>query len=434
MIPNRPDIFRQLFLTAATVMTLAGCVSPGARLNATLRSAREAVLSVRPSAKLEDVRAEIWTASIDVASLLKDEAASLSFHELRRVVDAQFETLLQLDITTPGSLEQVRKELVRLDSDSVEGIALASRGLILVKEAVVGSEAVVAHELGHVAAARMGYTKRRDRISLRGGEELVPEWVDLDALIALWVLGEADAQFTARAAEAHRRDGQDAVDRLWGEPAEVNLEHVGSKITGAASLRYPDGTVLELKAGGEYIDPAGLLDALMYLAYDGSRATVVASHHRGESVESTLQRMWSAASFSTKELLFLGRANQASRLAGGARQRAPSLADSGVSGATRVGAFLVRELLVRRAHLSESQALEIAGALEDDLALQARGHGCLWLTEWNDGNAAKKFSDLYRLVLEKAGAKASLEIDGPLVTATAGDVPGREAILAALRE
>ncbi len=411
------------------VLFLVGCRSEQGRLGDSLEAARRNVLQVRPAARLDDVRARVWTGAADVGTDEDSDPLYLSIPEVLRVLDAQAPVLTALRIANRSDLDLVSKDLLDPASPFLQGLALPSRGLVLVRPAAVGSLEVVAHELGHVATACMAYMKK-ERMYLRPGVPLDAAWVDLDALIAAWMLGEGDAQITARAAHAVEKGGVAAADAVWSSVPAFSPESLTEmKLTGPATLHFEDGTTIALLKGETFHVPVDLPQALAHLAYEGSLATVASFHEQGDRVEDTLHRMWSSASYTTRELLFPGKGSKSSHLADRVRRNAPRLKALGVTGATRVGTVFLHQMLVRIAHLDDPEAQRIAWGLEDDIVVRAGDGGMIWRTEWLDPGRATEFAGLYATVLKRTKTDAKIEQVGRRVTVLYGQVPGAQELL-----
>lgn len=415
-----------LAMAAAAILSV-GCRSSQERLDDALRETRQAVLAVRPEVRIDDVRARIWSDSDDVLALTRDEASSL-LHVFRAVLRSHSETVLHLSVSGPDSLSAAESSLLEIHPSSHHGLALPSRALFLVSEEAAESRGTLAHELGHLASARMGYAPALTRFSVVSGDELDPAWVDLDGLLALWALREGEAQITALAAGAFGRGGNEGLDRIWRAPAEVLPFPPSAILRGPGRITRPDGTVELVGEGEEYHFPGTLSSALYSLAYEKAVETILSYHESGEGVEETLRRTWSSWSYTTKELLFPGR-REGSGPAKALRRRADPLREAGVTGAVSIGALLVHELLLNMARTSEEVAKRMVARYRDDLAVRTEEGGILWVVEWEDPQTAGEFAALYRSVLDAAGAPGQPRQRGRLVIAEVGEIRDSERLL-----
>jgi hypothetical protein len=405
-----------VLLLVGVVLTACG---PRAELRATAESARDAVRSVRPAADLANVRVEIWTRATDVRTLAAAETEGVTLPELATLFEAQAPVLEQLGLVTRQDVADFETAFLELGSEGIAGIAFPASGLVFVTEWAAGSLEVLAHEYGHVASARMGYGARTSQAVFPRGAG-APAFADLDALVAAWLLHEADAELTGRMAAAFAQGGRAAAEALWRERIPVEAPD----LVGPASLTRPDGTRVVLEAGESYVFPKSLLETWLDLAYGGSQRLPLARHADGDDLEATLRRTWAEFTFTTREVLFPDVPTTPSRFA----DACADLAD-GITGATRVGALFVRDALERRGGLSRERALGLVRALEDDVVVRTRDGGLLWVVRWTDDAAAKKFARSYELIV----ANASIRADGRVVTVTVGDVPEAESLLTRLR-
>ena len=406
-----------LILVCAAV---SGCSATGG-LETTTESARAAVLAVRPSADLGGVKVEIWTPSTDLVSLAGGEPGGISLPELAGIFEAQAPVLTRLALLDKSDVVEFREQFLGLGTAGTVGLAFPARGLILVTPQGASSVEVIAHEFGHIASARMGYgAGSRERLFLRGGRGPDPAWADIDTLIASWLANEADAEFTGRAAAAFLEGKERGLEDLWRRPVPPEEPD----LVGPATITRPDGSTITFGAGEGYFFPKSILDTWIKMAYGGSLRLVIARHADGEGLEEALHRTWERFSFSTREVLFPETAGVSSRFAAACRGLGTE-----VSGATRVGALLVRDMLERRAGLSRASAMDLVRRLEDDIVLRAGKDGLLWVTRWSEAESARTFADLYATVRKGAAPR----VDGNLAVATVGDVANGEALLARLR-
>lgn len=276
----------RMVLVSTAVLLAPGCAL-GPDLDTTAATAREAVLAVRPQADLNGVRARLLTASVDLKSLVKDDRSGLWLPELGRIVDENAPALVQLSLLDSNDVDEIRREFVDLYMADHSGVAVGSKGLILIVPDQARSIETCAHELAHIATARKGYLLPCSRRYFPRTEGVPdPAWVDLDAMLASKLLSEADAQLTARAAVAFREGGAEALRRLWRAPVDVDPPQG----KGPLKVKHPDGTVIELGPGEPFYDTRQTaLRALNHLAYGGSVALLLARHKDGEGLEDTLR-------------------------------------------------------------------------------------------------------------------------------------------------
>ncbi len=403
---------------AVAAAACSACSSPG-DLRAAAESARAAVLAVRPAADLEGVRVEVWTRSTDLRALAEAEAGSVSLPELAAIFEAQAPVLTELALLDTADVDEFREEFLGLGETGIAGLAFPSSGVILVPPQSSGSIDVLAHEFGHIASARMGYGETtRARVFLRADRG--PAWANVDALVASWLVNEGDAEFTGRMAAAFLEEGEAGSVALWQRPVPPEEPD----LVGPATITRPDGSEVVLEKGEGYIFPKSILATWTKLAYGGSLALVVARRVGDEDLEATLRRTWEGFSFTTREVLFPDAPVESSRFA-----LACKSLEAEASGATRVGALLVRDMLERKSGLSRRGATDLVAALEDDLVLRSVHGGLLWVTTWSDSVSARRFSDLYGVVLPGAARRT----DGHLAVVVLGEVPDVEALLARLQ-
>ena len=298
----------------------AGCAGRS-DLSTLIRSTREAVQKTRPRSDLSNVQVEVLGETTDLARLAKDLRGSPGFLDMDEIVKEQSEALVRLQLLDAPTVERIRQKFGNIDPTmaDADGVAIPLKDLVRIRQEAASME-VLAHEFGHIACHRMGHDEAgRRRICLLGvdGAKVDPAWVDLDALIFLWALGEAEAQSTAAAAVAYHAGGPGGLGDLWKTKVEVDLSKGGMEITGPASIKRADGTtIVEVKSGEKYRSPPeDFLTTLGYLAYEGSLAAVLARHQGDEGLEGTLERLWKEASFTTRELLFPEEPSKQSRLA-----------------------------------------------------------------------------------------------------------------------
>ncbi|MBI2933512.1 MAG: hypothetical protein HYY16_17865 [Planctomycetes bacterium] len=103
---------------------------------------------------------------------------------------------------------------------------------------------------------------------------------------------------------------------------------------------------------------------------------------------------------------------------------APERMPEQVVGATRVGAYMVREGLFAQKGASDAQALALVGNLRDDLALRLAEGGVVWATRWADEEAASRFASVYG----KMNPEARVIRKGDLVFVGVGPVSDPEEI------
>jgi hypothetical protein len=355
---------------------------------------------------------------VDVKALARQEGDALPLPVLEDVFETQGEILLHLGVLGAGDIASLREEFLHPSDRSTAAMSFPSIGLILVSSSYGDSIDVLVHELGHLVSAEQGYERTaHDSYSLARTGELDPSWIDLDALLASWLAEEAEAEMTGRIAIAFNSGGATAVERLWR--AEIQEEH--PDVTGPARIHISKEETIELAPGEGYFFKKSIVQDLIKFAYGGSMRLVRARHKSGESLEETLQRMWSGFSYMTREVLYPYDPVSVSRLAATARQGSIEAV-----GATRIGSLLVREMLERRGHLSRTRASKIARNMEDDIVLKVPEGGVIWIIQWEDEHVANDFVDAY----QPLDPVARIGTRGSVTSITWGTVPDSEEIVA----
>src|SRR2546428_1710346 len=172
------DSFRRKIGFSSLALALQGCTL-GPDLKDTAATARDAVLAVRPQADLKGVRVQLFTPSMDLKALLKDDSSGFSLPELRRVIDENAPSFVRMSLLDSKDAEMLRQEFADLYRLDAAGVAIYSAGLILIAPDHAGSVETCAHELAHIGSARMGYFAGcLQKYFPRAGGRPDPAWVD----------------------------------------------------------------------------------------------------------------------------------------------------------------------------------------------------------------------------------------------------------------
>ena len=346
---------------AATALTSSSCGSREAQtLEDTVAAARTAVLAVRPAADVARASVRLWMEDEDLAALEAAAPDEVSGLLLQQAIRTQGALLAALGVLDPAALPHIEAAMLSPTTTSTSGLTFPSTGVVLIRVEDAGSLEVVAHELGHVADGALRDAAATSKRIALGAGALDPDRIDVDALISDYALSEGSAELTADAAVAMREGGPAALEALWTQRASVQPAGAGGPVlTGPARMTSPGGQVVTLAAGEKHFEPGSLLSALHVLAYDSSRALVLTKHRAGEDLETTLRRAYDETAGNSAELLWPDRPCRPSRLAAGVREGRVTLGPE-VTACTRVGAFLVREMLVRSARVAAPRAGQIA--------------------------------------------------------------------------
>ena len=237
------------------------------------------------------------------------------------------------------------------------GAAWTHLGVLTAGRGVVHSLHTLAHEYAHFANERLDYADL-ERIGVDREAE-TQRWVDLDGLLALSVLEEAQAEATAAC----------AVLACFDASAQREV------------IRWYDGQDTRPTAEPDF------RRRLYALAYGPSPAVLGPHCDLDDDLEAVLAKAWAAWPYRTQALLFPRDAVSPSRLWG----RARSLADEGAVDGTRVGAFTLLFHLDRRGDATHEANLALVRALADDVLLRSADGGLLWVTAWPDAAAAGRF-------------------------------------------
>ena len=194
------------------------------------------------------------------------------------------------------------------------GAAWTHLGVLTAGRGVIHSLRTLAHEYAHFANERLDYADL-ERIGVDREAE-TQRWVDLDGLLALSVLEEAQAEATATC----------AVLACFDASAQREV------------IRWYDGQDTRPTAEPDF------RRRLYALAYGPSPAVLGPHCDLDDDLEAVLAKAWAAWPYRTQALLFPRDAVSPSRL----WERARSLADEGAVDGTRVGAFTLLFHLDRR--------------------------------------------------------------------------------------
>ncbi len=374
-------------------------------VDATVDEATRLLRAVRPGVNVSGVQIRSLRPWVDSRALLDGEQR-VEVVTKRRCLIEHADLLQRFCLVNPGEVELLLARVSRGSFVDRPAFANHHRSVVWIPAKDLGSVEVIAHELAWIASARQNYAEaNRHRIHLSEAGDDVTR-IDLDALLALDLLREADAAFTTEAALRYRADRESGLAELWRE--RVYLEGEADSSFGSLS-------------GSRQTLP----EAMDELAHRGSRSLLQALHRPGEGLEPALERAWSGFSYTTREILFPRDAHhRSSRFAASARHF-----DARVRRVVRFGAFLTWRMLLRETNLRPRHVLDIVRSFEDDILVQSDREGPLWITEWSSAESASAFAALYRGILD--GAR--VELEGDLVIASFGDVGDRERILRVIR-
>jgi hypothetical protein len=344
------------------------------------------------------MRAELWTGTTRAEELANLEHSLVTGSVLDDVFKKYGHAFVSIGLLSEGDVADLQREFLHSEQGVSAAVSFPTSGIILVSPEHAQSVGVLSHELGHIVTAQRRYTERiQGHANSRSisGDSLTE--LDIDAIVALWLAEEADAEMTSRVAVAYAGGGDQAVRELWKQEVQGQRPD----LVGPATVTLPGGKRVQLAAGEEFFFERSILKDLTALAYGASLRLVQARHQSGEELEDTLQRMWSTFSFTTREVLTPEAPLPSPKLR--------ALADQQVSQdahCTRVGALLVREMLEHGAGLSRSQASQLSGLWEDDVLVRSATGGVLWVIRWSNGDAALAFNKAYSVIGRASAVEA----------------------------
>jgi hypothetical protein len=354
----------------AFAVLLLGACSSSQRLQENADEAARLMLKVRPRADLSDITVRHWTSARELESMPND-----GFN-----MWMQIPMLLRLGVLSPEQHDQLVNGIeVRMADIPMTAFAVPHKGLIYVRPGHETAKTIL-HELSHVLSYRFGYYPRWDEewCQLSPSGEPGQHWIDLDAAVAAWFLEEGMAVLTSDIAwyGGHSQYGKGFMRAIW--QTRHKLEHV-----------QPQDT---------------LQQRFLLLAYGWSRYLVKQQPfpELGESemdLDLAFAKVWSEFSFTTYQVLFPDENPGRSRLAERFRTRAD---DTSASGATRVGAFFVREFVLRAGEKTPEEASARVRQFRDDVLLRDDKDALLWIVVWESDAAASWFADMYRAEMPDA--------------------------------
>lgn len=398
---------RRRQLLSPFLLALGACSS-------TLETARNRVHAVRPEARLEGIQVVSWT---DMRPSRVEDEDLLSFPFARSVIAAQAQLLMSIGVLVPGEAERLADRIAGDGAGWVKAFVVPSRSLVVVRDGSAKDLHLLTHELGHCASHSVGYWRAAERgLELRSDRPRDPAWIDLDAYHATWAIEEGIAEVTALAAEQLVESGRADLAAL-----AVGVDYSRS-IVERPTLVGPGRIVLgsrvfDLKAGEEIVVQPTIEELLIEFAYQGGHSYVLA-REPVTPLEAHFAATWSDFSRTTREILRPREKRARSHLARACRESWPTL-DPKPVGATRVGAFLAFHVATARGE-DPTAALELACALQDDLALRWEDGSALWIGRFESESAAEEFAGRLR-----GRTGADVNVRSRDVHVVAGAVPPR---------
>lgn len=372
------------WLVSSFLLALGACSS-------TLETAVKRVHTVRPEARLEGLKVIPWT---DMPPSRVEDEDLLSFPFARAVIAAQTQVLTRIGILIPGEPEQLADRIAGDGAGWASAFVVPSRSLVVVRDGSASNLHLLTHELGHCASHSVGYWRAAEvGLGLRSDRPRDPAWIDLDAFLATWAIEEGIAEVTARAAEQHADSGSTNLAAL-----AVGFDY-GRTILERPTLVGPGhillgSRVFDLKAGEEVVVQPTIEELLIEFVYQGGQSYVLA-HESVTPLEAHFAATWNDSGRTTREIFRPRDKRGHSGLAMACREHWSTL-DPQPAGATRVGAFLAFH--VATAHGEEpTAALELACALQDDLALRWEDGSALWIGRFESEAAAAEFAARLRM-------------------------------------
>ena len=397
-------------LVPAALFFLLGCSLQGT-VDASLREAKEIFAIARPDVDISDARAELWLESTDLVKADAESGGGLTFFAVGTILKEVAPTLIELGILESSSLVDL-DALAGFRVDAIQAVTIPAKGVYYIKPANAEDVGIAVHELSHIASRRLNYWDLR-KTSLAPGKLLDPAWTDLDAVLALWALEEGTAEATEWAGAA----------AYWKQRRPVDMS-LGNYAKGPVTLRQADGRTISVPPGEwglleEYPEP---LRRLLGFVYGSSQETVKTRFEPGDSLEAAIRKSWSAFTYATAEILQPEAPPKPSAIAESMRSGRAKL-PVGVKGATRVGAYLVRDFLVHRARLDGATGSALARRLQDDMLLRWDDRRALWILKWADAPASAEFS----LAYSKTCPGRKVVNEGNLLLISAGTIEDESA-------
>lgn len=401
-------------------LTLVGALvaSCSGGLAVRLEYAQQLVGDVRPHADGSGVKALHWISAETVEIAHNGLEHELTLLTGARVFREQAPVLAKLGLIDSKQLAQLQ-DVSGLGDTHFGGFAVPPKGLIYVRSDVEPSPELLSHELSHVLSYRLGYLET-SRLRFDEGGPIDSRWIDLDALMAAWALEEATAELTGQSASVWRESGRLGLSEVWR--SSLTLEGVLAKtaMTGPSTITRPDGTRIEIKSGETYAleEEHDLARKLLAFAYGWSPELVKRTaplSSEDVDLDVSFARVWRSFSYTTAKVMFPGEDAQRSELAAKLRTALKGK-DMPIAGATRAGAFFVREGLRRMAKLDPYSATARVQKFNDDVVLRSTDDALLWIVQWRDDAAAAWFAKTY----ESAMPEASVQVRGTYVLVTVG--------------
>jgi hypothetical protein len=370
-------------------VAVIGCVAaePLRLLEETAAKAKRLLATVRPAARIDDVRVEVFSTARARSALARARTKE-DFFDVEAILRTQLAIPVALGVLDQGEADALIGEFSSRDvrMTDADGVAIGSEALVLVVPDKAGSLRVVAHELAHIASERLGYFSNRIQTAFPAA--LSPKRIDLDALLMLWAIVEGDAEFSAMAVESLHADGAEGLANLWGSRFPADLSSAGPSLSGPASFTTPDGTIVELKAGETYaFPPASLYETLTHFVYKMSPRLIQLQRRRDGTLEDAICSVWQNVPLHSRFLLSptseTPKAGLLAEIRGGVGD------DDQTS---RLGAVLMWDFLLRKARLAPQRASAIVVDFVDDLALR-RADAAAWMTRWRTEASAATFAD-----------------------------------------
>lgn len=408
----------RLIMLAVTALVLSGCYST-ARIEENTPEAKRQLLAVRPRADLSDITIRPWRSLRAYRQAHEGLEDTVTLATVNDGIKAQIALVRRLGVLTKEQHDQLASRLEMADAHN-SAFAVPPKGLVYLGPGGDSVQTII-HELSHILSYRFGYYESAvEKGLLKPSEGIDERWIDLDALLAGWALEEGMAELTEAIAWYGGEHGPEMKRGIW--QAQFKLEdvlrgvphldmHRTAEGTGSVTIHRTDGAIFEIRLGQPFpeIPELALPQKMIAFVYEQSQHVVKRlpfpeTEQGVVDLDLALARAWAEFSFTTYQVLFPDENPGPSRLTERFRTQATAK-ETSVGGATRVGAFFVREFVLRASEMTPEDASAQVRRFRDDILLRDANDALLWISQWESGEAAEWFAAAYQAANPQAATR-----------------------------